>query len=354
MWWGVVVLAVVAAVVAWGAWRVRGLARAALAVAAVCALVVAGVLGRGTASGYVPDARALVLLGKARLPLPAALAAHVPARPPHAASARHGVTWRVRVGSAADGVGDRYAWVHVPPGFRDDGSVRYPVVYLLSGSPGTGTDWLSAGQVDASVDRLVDQRALAPLIVVSPDLGLGQDQEPVDRPGGPQLGTFVVRDVVAWADDHLPTRPDAADRVLGGMSAGAYGALVAGVRRPDVFGAVVALLPYTTAADRGLRAHPTAQTSPLPAIAASGAPAVPVYLLGASRDPDAADACTLGRRLAATGHDVAAAVVPGDHDWRFARVHLAAGLRWAFAHLGAASDPESGVADVDLSGCSAG
>jgi S-formylglutathione hydrolase FrmB len=327
-----------------GAWRARRLVvRVAVAALAGVVLAGAGSLGWAVASGYVPDVRALTMLTEAHAPLPPALAPGSEAVPPHATSRTRGVTWRVRLPSASAGVADRYAWVHVPPGYDDDPTRRYPVVYLLQGSPGTGTDWFSAGHADVTADALVVAGRLAPTIVVSPDLGLGLDQEPLDRPGGAQLATFVSHDVVAWTDAHLRTVPDAAHRVLGGMSAGAFGALVTGVTRPDVFGAVVAILPYERPSEADLR-HGDARGGPSTPGAAvdaahdAGLPAVPAYLVAASSD-DPDEARHLGAVLTGAGHEVRVDVRGGRNDWRFARAALGPGLVWAEGALSLVPGP---------------
>ncbi|QFU97024.1 hypothetical protein KDY119_00517 [Luteimicrobium xylanilyticum] len=350
-WWLAVALGGAAAALGVGGWRARRSAvGGVLAASAVLACGAGVALGWGAATGYVPDAHAVALLLRSRLPMPAALPEGSQAEPPHPTSATRGATWRVRIPATASGVGDRYAWVHVPPGYDQEPGRRYPVVYLWHGSPGTGADWFAAGEVDRTVDALVAGDRLAATIVVAPDLGLGLDQEPLDRPGGAQLATFATRDVVGWADDHLRTVPDAGHRVLGGMSAGAYGALVVGVQRPDLFGAVVGVLPYERPSEDDLRqgAAGGAPSTPAAAIDAAhdaGLDPVPVYLVAASKDdPDAARA--LGRTLRAAHHDVRALVRPGHHDWRFAREQVGPGLVWAEQALGLAPSPVSAPRDA--------
>jgi enterochelin esterase-like enzyme len=46
---------------------------------------------------------------------------------------------------------------------------------------------------------------------------------------------YLVRDVVPWADAHLPTIAARSGRVLAGLSAGGYGAVSIGLRHPELF-----------------------------------------------------------------------------------------------------------------------
>jgi enterochelin esterase-like enzyme len=264
-----------------------------------------------------------------------------PARLPHAATDRRGRAFPVTIPSTSPGVPDSPAWVYLPPGYDRPGSTaRFPVVYALHGAPGTAADWFAGGQADATVDALVAGGHLPPVIVVSPDLNAGAspaDREPVDVPGGPQLATYLRTDVVAWADATLRTRAEPAGRVVLGMSAGSLGALSTGLAHPDVFGGVVALMPYAAPDTPAVRADPSAvdAATPTTVLGARGAaPAQPVFL-GVPGAESPAAGRVLERALRAAGQPTTLRVYPGlDHTWVGARTMLPYGLVWSAAQLG--------------------
>ena len=122
-------------------------------------------------------------------------------------------------------------------------------MYLLHGTPGQSSDWLSAGDVAHVMDVLIADELIRPMIVVAPDTNGkgpgGGDTECLDSTrGGSQVETYLTKVVVPWVDAHFLTRADWQHRVIGGMSSGGYAALDQGLRHPELFGAIIALEPY--------------------------------------------------------------------------------------------------------------
>ena len=142
-----------------------------------------------------------------------------------------GTVTSFRLGSAALGVPAGTTYVYLPPGYATHPARRYPVVFLLPGSPGRSTDWFGAGSAARTLDVLVARGLLPPVVVVSPgqDAG-GTDTECLDVPGGPRWETYLYSDLVPFVDAHYRTVPRAASRVLAGMSAGGFCALDQGLR----------------------------------------------------------------------------------------------------------------------------
>jgi S-formylglutathione hydrolase FrmB len=163
---------------------------------------------------------------------------HAPAPMPD-----HGTVVKVQLAGAISGIAARDTYVYLPPQYDDAAhpDVRFPVLYLLHGSPGIAVDWLRGGKVDAAMDRLLRAHAMQPFIVVLPDVngGYGRDTECQDIPGGPQVQTYLTADVPAYIDDHFRTVPSRAGRVIGGLSSGGYCGLNLSLRHPDVFSGAV-------------------------------------------------------------------------------------------------------------------
>jgi enterochelin esterase-like enzyme len=140
--------------------------------------------------------------------------------------------------------GVRAALVYLPPQYFTDPTRRFPVLYLLHGSPGVPLDWFRGGEA-AQAGFLSSQQG-RPTILVAPRMSRGwlDDSECVDRPGF-AAESYLTLDVVPTIDAVLRTRPDKQARGVMGNSAGGFCALALGLRHPDLFGHVAALSPLT-------------------------------------------------------------------------------------------------------------
>jgi len=310
--------------------------------ATVLVLALALVAGVNTRLGLLPSAQAAETLATGRVP------------------DTDGEVTQVQV-PLRDGSGldPSDTWVYTPPGYDDsadgadgtDDAVRYPVVYLFHGEPGSSADWFTAGDVAHTADVLIHDRLIPPVILVAPDLTAPDtdDTECLDstRPGGPQVATHVL-DVVSWVDAHYATDADPAHRVAAGMSMGGYCALDLGLRHQDVFGGVVGLEAFGSPGPGGRDALSTrAQyraASPdhyLPRLhVREGTP----FWFDLAEDGDPLSARETRRvvtDLRAKGLPVHLQVEPdAEHDWDFAAAGIAPGLTWVLDRMGLAPAPE--------------
>jgi len=224
--------------------------RLAGVVGAAIALMLASGFAVNAAVGYVPNVSAAWLL----------LAGH--STSPRAGSGQISATAVVTV-SAQAGTGQVTAaailappdlripasttWVYTPPGYDPAGRVRYPVVYLIHGTPGQSSDWFTGGDIAHVMDVLIAAHQVRPMIIVAPDVnGVGQgDTECLDSTrGGSKVETYLSSVVVPWVDAHYATRADWPHRVIGGMSSGGFCALDQGLRHPELYGSIIALEPF--------------------------------------------------------------------------------------------------------------
>lgn len=334
-----VVLAVVLALTVRAGLRRRGVLRVVAGAAAsllLATLTTAAFVN--SYAGYVPDLSAAGrLLGYTATSGVVGLGAS-------AGPTASGTVTRYVVGDPADRVPPSPLWVWTPPGYDAPGSTaRYPVVYLLHGYVGNAADWFAAGRADSTLDLLVSQHVVPPVIVVAPDMNAGslpRDTEGMNLPGGPQVETYLTRTVVRWADRNLRTVPDPAHRILGGLSAGGSVALDLGLRHQTLYGGILALEPY---GDPGANTLPELggsralfdRYSPdryIPTMHV--ARAVPMYIdVGSRARPDVT--VRLARMLTARGFPVEFRVERGyAHTWHEARVGLPYGLLWLTSRLG--------------------
>ena len=132
--------------------------------------------------------------------------------------------------------------VYLPPGYARSRR-RYPVVFVLTGFTGRGVMLLNHSAFSENLaermDRLIAEGTVAPMILVMPDC--------FTRYGGSQYlnsaatGRYedhVVKELVPWADRTFRTLKGRRHRGLVGKSSGGYGALVLGMRHPNLFAAV--------------------------------------------------------------------------------------------------------------------
>ncbi len=143
---------------------------------------------------------------------------------------------------------DRPLAVYLPPSYRLSPRLRYPVVYLLHGSPGGYRDWLNLGIAGLS-DAGVAAGSMAEAVIVMPD-GNGRLNRPTQwadsRDGADRLESATV-ELVSQVDREYRTLADRRHRVVAGLSEGGFGAVNLASRHPDLFGAAISLSGYFNA-----------------------------------------------------------------------------------------------------------
>lgn len=144
----------------------------------------------------------------------------------------------------------RTYFIYLPPSYALASSERYPVLYMLHGSPGTPHNWVGAGKGPSTEDALVALGKMRETIIVSPD-GNGPvytySEWANSFDGRQRMEDAIALDLVHYIDQHYRTLPDAADRVIGGNSEGGFGAVNIALHHPDIFGAALTMGGYFTA-----------------------------------------------------------------------------------------------------------
>jgi S-formylglutathione hydrolase FrmB len=128
--------------------------------------------------------------------------------------------------------------------YKPDGrapSAGWPVLYLLHGLHGGFRDWATLGGIQSTLDRLIAEHAIRPLVVAMPDAGNSWyvDSASVGGPGN--FETAILEDLPLWIETALPVRHDRGGRAIAGLSMGGFGALRLALKRPDRYGAVASL-----------------------------------------------------------------------------------------------------------------
>ena len=130
--------------------------------------------------------------------------------------------------------------VYLPDGYGRPGA-RYPVLYLLHGHGGNERDWLDAGGLAATMDRLLADGAIPPMVVVMPGLGNGWYVDDPGRGRAGMLETAFLADFLPHVDGTWSTVRGRSGRAVAGLSMGGWGAVRFALLRPDLFAAAASL-----------------------------------------------------------------------------------------------------------------
>ncbi|MBX5450916.1 alpha/beta hydrolase [Thermogemmatispora sp.] len=227
--------------------------------------------------------------------------------------------------------------VYLPPSYNTPAAQqrRYPVLYLLHGSPGKMVDWITGGKAEQSADTLIDLGKIPELIMVFPD-GNG-------RPGATSewgnssdrqqlLENYVAIDLVQYIDSHYRTIPAPADRAIGGNSMGGFGATNIAIHHPDVFGFVISLGGYYRAEGPIWGSNPAYRraNSPLYTIASNRRSQQLAFFLGAAtRDqPYYSDTLQFAQVLKQHHVRYTLDIEKGYHSWHVWETQLYHALLW--------------------------
>jgi enterochelin esterase-like enzyme len=227
--------------------------------------------------------------------------------------------------------------VYLPPSYNTpQGRLRrYPTLYLLHGSPGADSDWVTGGKVVQAANTLIALGKIGELILILPDGNghPGQASEWGNSADGRQnMETYIARDLVKYVDAKYRTLAQNNDRGIGGLSMGGFGAMNIAVHHPETFGFVIALGGYYRAegsiwgkAPAYLRAN-----SPLDALPTDRrAWNLHFYLGAATMDkPYYADTQQFGQELRRLHLSYTLDIQHGYHDWKVWQTQIYNALLW--------------------------
>ncbi|MFI0264853.1 enterochelin esterase [Streptomyces sp. NPDC017056] len=245
-----------------------------------------------------------------------------PARPwPHPARAGtpRGTVRRHQVASAALGA-EREVWVYEPPAPATGRAGQHTDTLVLL----DGDMWFGQLRLEEVLDGLVADGAIPPLTVLAPH-AVDNATRVREFGGHPAYVTFLAGELLPWAADRLPVRPDPARTVVAGQSLGGLTALYAGYGAPDRFGNVLAQSPSLWWQPPG---EPAGETAWITRRYAEGARrGLRLHLdVGLHEWGMLEQTRVLRRTLRACGHPVTGSDFNGGHDYACWTVALAQGL----------------------------
>ena len=147
----------------------------------------------------------------------------------------HGSVSVVRYVATTLGNARRSLYVYTPPGY-EQGTGRYPVLYLIHGGGDTAMSWSTVGRANDILDNLLAEKKAVPMIVVMPSGW---------TPGGGQVMTAdatkdpfndeMMRDIIPFVERTYRTVATPEGRALSGLSMGGIQTLNIGLHNLGTF-----------------------------------------------------------------------------------------------------------------------
>jgi poly(3-hydroxybutyrate) depolymerase len=146
----------------------------------------------------------------------------------------------------------RRGLVYLPPQYGEAryARVRFPVVELFHGTPGSPLSWDTVLRISQVADFLVARHLIGPMVLVMPSInGSGRDYQ--DCVNGPTVNddTYLTQDVHADVLARYRVSHDPYEWGVAGYSSGGYCAANLALRHRGSFGAAAVIEGYFRAAD---------------------------------------------------------------------------------------------------------
>jgi enterochelin esterase-like enzyme len=246
--------------------------------------------------------------------------------------------------SAALGGRSEHTLVYLPAAYRTHARWRFPVVYLLHGTPGDPrTAFINSLHLAPRLDLMIARGLVHPLIVVMPPGSPSTYDHATEWADGQAPHShwfrYLTHDLLHAVDGHLRTIRSPSARGIGGYSSGADAALNAILLRPHLYSVAEGWsgdyrqTPATVGRDPALvRRFSALYTAPLhaPELHATGAH---VYLYSGRRDRVLSNTLVVAGDLQGAGVHTLVDVTGGGHAWALWSSRLDGALRYFSHHL---------------------
>ena len=245
--------------------------------------------------------------------------------------------------------GRRTYGVVLPPGYEENLTQRYPVIFLLHGGHGTPTSWFEKdkGAALTTIQQLYAANKLPLSIIITPD-GYDQrgtspyrDPEYIDRPNS-KIATHIGDELVKVVQTRYRTLPAPEFWAIGGLSSGGWGAVNVGLHHLNHFSILFSHSGY-------FRDKSGSQNSPIYLVrklSPQERRKLRIYLDTGSSDSffltqnRQFDAVLKTLKITNVLHEF-----PGEHTWRYWRQHLSDSLTFVgeqFERSQPGNTPQSG------------
>ncbi|MBN1154435.1 esterase [candidate division KSB1 bacterium] len=137
--------------------------------------------------------------------------------------------------------------IYTPPGYDDDASRRYPVLYLIHGMTDTEETWFKVGRANFILDNMIALGKAIPMVIVMPYANTyssrGQLVTREDIFSKDVFARDLIDYIMPFVENNYRVLANKANRAIAGFSLGGRQTLMIGLSRPDVFDWVCAYAP---------------------------------------------------------------------------------------------------------------
>jgi enterochelin esterase family protein len=134
----------------------------------------------------------------------------------------------------------REIYVYTPPGYEQNTSRRYPVLYLFHGSGDPSRSWTWPGYVNLILDNLLAEGKVVPMIVVMPFGHTVPMTAPREERGknNEYYEQYILKDVMPMVESKYRAASGRENRAIAGLSMGGGQSLWIGLGHLDMFASV--------------------------------------------------------------------------------------------------------------------
>lgn len=148
----------------------------------------------------------------------------------------HGNVQQILFPSKSTGT-SRRAFVYTPPGYEQDKSKKYPVLYLQHGWGEDETAWSNQGHANLIMDNLIADGKTKPFIIVmtygmTNEVKWGHLREFKIDP----FQTVLTDELIPYVDANFRTLANRDNRAMAGLSMGGMETHTITINKPEVFG----------------------------------------------------------------------------------------------------------------------
>jgi enterochelin esterase-like enzyme len=130
----------------------------------------------------------------------------------------------------------RQFFIYTPPGYDENTSEKYPVLYILHGGGEDERGWATQGKTDLILDNLIADKKAKPMLVVMMDGNLGGGG--MGGFGEQSLRQFeneLKNAVIPVVEKSFRAERDGKNRAMAGLSLGGLQTLYAGIKNTNMF-----------------------------------------------------------------------------------------------------------------------
>jgi enterochelin esterase-like enzyme len=130
----------------------------------------------------------------------------------------------------------RRMFIYTPPGYDENISQVYPVLYLLHGGGEDERGWATQGKADLILDNLIADHKAQPMLVAMIDGNMGASG--LAGQGLKMFETELMESIIPFVESNFRVHTESRGRALAGLSMGGLQTLFAGIYNVDRFSAL--------------------------------------------------------------------------------------------------------------------